>query len=738
MPAKCKHKEFENFHRKSKLKKSSNNYLTKKQKSLQYFHTMKLFSFFNREFFMIRLLKKSKLFSLLVIFINLSSLTASQLPNIPTVRAANSSHDIDDVLRKLFNEDGTLSYDAVLLFLGELENEELVNVYSEEDWDKINNFLIFLSKQGIMPDATEEEKAELEKDIQELLSPSDTPIGTFYQNDGYRFVPCIYYGQCEVLLCRSWFKKQCHHIAKFIKKHKTAVIVGTVLVVAAVAVVATVAIASSTAAASAAATAAADSSHSKSNAKKEVKPSTSDSKQSSNISSDNLTNTTLQQSLDGQISNYKNVLVENNLSISKPEDQNYLIGNERIIGSSLAHEALNNIPNISKNEELIFQGHGKIDNAFSTDQTSFYADYKSISNGSEKNLRENVFYFQGQEALKIERYDQAIDSFGKALEVNPNNNNIYLDRAFAYLETGEFDRSLNDYNIYNQKNIKSEKSAILGDCVDFSIGATTGITKGAVESGKQLLSFAGTAITHPIDTSYGIYEAFSTLAKLAHSQEWKALSESLTPEVCELVNKWETLSPKERGERSGYIVGKYGADILIPGTAAKAISQGVKGAKELAVIANKLQNTEKVIVLEALAETGNSTEIFTDVVYSSRIIKDIPHSSEILNNIKAASFIKTQNDILNIIKPNGKWIGKEGTNAYIRLFKGGPNEAMQAFKWLIRKGKLVRQEESIIVYCLPDDIYITYRSISQSGPSTIDIKARGFKQNIKIKFIEEK
>jgi hypothetical protein len=37
---------------------------------------------------------------------------------------------------------------------------------------------------------------------------------------------------------------------------------------------------------------------------------------------------------------------------------------------------------------------------------------------------------------------------------------------------------------------------------------TAGLTKGAVESGKDLVSFASKAISHPINTSHEIYDAF--------------------------------------------------------------------------------------------------------------------------------------------------------------------------------------------------------------------------------------
>ncbi|MBI5346267.1 MAG: hypothetical protein HZB76_03910 [Chlamydiae bacterium] len=216
------------------------------------------------------------------------------------------------------------------------------------------------------------------------------------------------------------------------------------------------------------------------------------------------------------------------------------------------------------------------------------------------------------------------------------------------------------------------------------------------------------------------------------------MSQILAPEACELINKWEILSSKERGEKSGYVVGKYGADILLPGATAKAISKGVKDAKELAIIAKNLQNAEKYVILDALAETGGSSEVFADVVYSSRGIKDLPHSSEILKGLRNVSSITTKNDILNIFERNGELIGKKGTSIYIRLFAGGPNDAVQVFNELTKNGKLIHFDELRKVYQLSDEVYITYRSLSKSGPPTIDIKLPEMEHNIKLKFFEEK
>ena len=211
------------------------------------------------------------------------------------------------------------------------------------------------------------------------------------------------------------------------------------------------------------------------------------------------------------------------------------------------------------------------------------------------------------------------------------------------------------------------------------------------------------------------------------------LKEALMPEVCELIDNWKDLSSKEKGEKSGYIVSKYGSDIILPGAATKMISKGIKGGKELIIAAKNLQNTEKVLVLEALTESGK----FMDVVCQYKSTeKFIPTSSGILDYLKNISFIRTKADILNIIKPNGEWIGKAGKTRFIRLFKGGENEALNVFKELTKGGKIICSDSEITVIKLSDELHISYRQLSKSGPPTIDINVEGVENNIKLKFIE--
>jgi hypothetical protein len=275
----------------------------------------------------------------------------------------------------------------------------------------------------------------------------------------------------------------------------------------------------------------------------------------------------------------------------------------RAIGSTLAHEVLKEIPSISSPnwDQAVSVGHGTIDKAFLTDLSIRYI-YPTPPSALDNRWQSNVFLSQGEMALKEQNYESAVEHFGKAIESDPQNSDAYLQRAYAYMGMEEYDRSLDDFRTYT--TAEPRPSLSLGNAVDFGVGFAYGLPKGIVESGSQLASFASELASHPIDTSCNVCHAFSTMAQLAYSQQWAELSQCLAPEVCQLVSEWDTLTSREQGERAGYVFGKYGGDILIPGTAAKVLSKGIEGAKEMVIVAKNLQTAEELFALDAVAQAG--------------------------------------------------------------------------------------------------------------------------------------
>src|SRR3989344_10385 len=118
---------------------------------------------------MLKLLTKSKVFSFVLIVINISSLIASEISYQSNIQSQSFFANNGNIIKQLYNEDGLLVYDKVIQLVKELENGALDDICTDKDWYEINHFLTFLAGQGLLSDAPQEKIEEIEKDIDELL-----------------------------------------------------------------------------------------------------------------------------------------------------------------------------------------------------------------------------------------------------------------------------------------------------------------------------------------------------------------------------------------------------------------------------------------------------------------------------------------------------------------------------------------------------------------------------------------
>jgi len=62
------------------------------------------------------------------------------------------------------------------------------------------------------------------------------------------------------------------------------------------------------------------------------------------------------------------------------------------------------------------------------------------------------YYEQGEFALRVQKWDQAIESFTKSIQDNPSYFVAYQRRAVAYSKKGEYDKSIQDLKKATQLN----------------------------------------------------------------------------------------------------------------------------------------------------------------------------------------------------------------------------------------------------------------------------------------------
>ncbi len=555
--------------------------------------------------------------------------------------------------------DYVLSYDDMLRLLDELESGELEKRCTPEELERVTHFVAFLAKKGALPDDSEE-SLSLDDDIEDLLSGEDNPYEdaiSFVTPGEYQYmiVPAVLNGHGEVILCKSWVQKQWKHVRKFAKKHKKALIIGAAVVVAAAVVVVAV-VAAAPAAAGAAAVGAAGAAGASSDSNKPDKKDHKESSSSTSVPSDTPPGMAatqeapmLKSAIDNQISSFKENIVQHQFFQStNPVTQQEGLSwqeNGRALGSLLAHDSFNNLqhqipyhPGLAQevqdiNSKYTFPipggnngasvGHPEIDRKFSTDFTHLYANP-----GQEVDFNTLSHQVRGESALAHGHYEQAVQDFGKAIELNPTNPIPYLERGVANFGLGQYDHSLADYQQFASQVQKTHPLSV----PDFSLGFAKGLPKGIYESGRGILMFVSDVVVHPIHTGQQMCEAFTLLSNLAGSGEWGILGEVLAPEIHQLVNEWDTIPSDKRGELAGYAFGKYGADILIPGALAKAVSKGSRGAQELSTVYRGLKTAEQTFLLESAAGLESGAKIAEVVHLEKQISNWLGEGTQFIRN----------------------------------------------------------------------------------------------------------
>ncbi len=252
-----------------------------------------------------------------------------------------------------------VTYDEIMHLLDELETGRLEKRASIDDLERINQFLILLARQGVV--SYNADYLALEEDVDDLLYGEDDyyEFAISQSDEDYVIMPAILNNQHEIILCKSWIKKQWKKTKKFVKKHKKEIIIGAAVVVAAVVIVAVVA-ASTAGAAAVAAVGAAGASAAGANNNKEKD--SSGNEPPLGIPSDpidiaspletTLETPVLKTAIDEHISNFKQFMGESGdmqqLSSARGWDDLSFGEKARECGAFLAHQAFEGISELAR------------------------------------------------------------------------------------------------------------------------------------------------------------------------------------------------------------------------------------------------------------------------------------------------------------------------------------------------------------------------------------------------------
>lgn len=196
---------------------------------------------------------------------------------------------------------------------------------------------------------------------------------------------------------------------------------------------------------------------------------------------------------------------------------------------------------------------------------------ESKRQSNDKYLSSDTYYQLGIVCNLSHDYANAIEALTKAIEKDPTNKQFYLERAISYFELGNFDLAIKDYLEFRPEHTSPSTDP---DYFEFSQGflngAPEGLYVGAIEFPSSLLysvhgigQLLWAGINDPIQVSNNFIDSANRFIDEVNQKESPfELIEICAPDTYKLIKNWNSYDQRTRGEKLGFILGKYGVDFL--------------------------------------------------------------------------------------------------------------------------------------------------------------------------------
>ncbi|MDE3055672.1 MAG: tetratricopeptide repeat protein [Verrucomicrobiota bacterium] len=221
-------------------------------------------------------------------------------------------------------------------------------------------------------------------------------------------------------------------------------------------------------------------------------------------------------------------------------------------------------------------------------------------------LLAKLHLLQGQVESEFGCYADAIVSLTASIQKDPSLKESYFERAVAYFELGEFDLAVGDYlssETFSKQTFEPSQLAT---------GVASGICLGIVDSVTEfvpsiLASLRGLGhglwalAQHPVSASQEFVNAAAQCLEYLSSTSITEISQTIVPELRELLQNYKKLEDHQKGKQIGYIIGKYGLDLFL----AKESSVAIKAYRNL-------KRANQAMTLEALATPESAQAILKE------------------------------------------------------------------------------------------------------------------------------
>jgi len=204
-------------------------------------------------------------------------------------------------------------------------------------------------------------------------------------------------------------------------------------------------------------------------------------------------------------------------------------------------------------------------------------------------------------------YNQAIQALSDAIKNDPTNKKAYLQRAIAYFENGDQELALSDYlasglkptiiEVQKYEKLYKISQGIAAGCIKGGIDSAINFIPSLLSSIYGLGRGAWAFAANPIGVSVELVESAVNCFEFIKENISAEILATLVPELKECIQKWERLEDEQKGHYIGYVIGRYGIDILAWGGCARGM-QAYRHLKE----------ANAVFTLEKVAFSGKNAE----------------------------------------------------------------------------------------------------------------------------------
>jgi tetratricopeptide (TPR) repeat protein len=277
----------------------------------------------------------------------------------------------------------------------------------------------------------------------------------------------------------------------------------------------------------------------------------------------------------------------------------------------------------------------------------------------------DIFLEQGTLLNDLLLYKEAIQVLTQAIQLNPSNRNAYIERAMAYFETNQLSLALKDYESAKKLTITppfkpgSHKAMMMMAAVyipenktEFSKGLVSGTVDGAKVSAVEfipsifsccrgILNGLWAFVCSPIEVSQEMVNTAYAIGEFISNHSTEECFQCVVPELKELSLSWDKLNDHSRGQKIGFIIGKYGVDIFAPAGALKGMNKvrALKRANTMCTLEScAASQAKQAKILEESAKRASIRE---------KIVSDSIKNGKIL--------VRNSNTQIHIMQPKHAW-----------------------------------------------------------------------------------